>query len=330
MDNKVSRKKGVKFYLRLCVSIFLLFYVLRKVGLTQLWDTIRVANINYILLSIVISPILIFISSWKWQIILRAQNIRISLLQLFWLYVVGYFFNTVLPTNVGGDVIRAYALGKSTGKNAEAFSSVFVERFTGLTVLLLTAILAFVGAIRELWDIRLSLLLVISLIGYFALLVIILNPVIFRWLQKKLKIKFINQTIIKLLKFQNATLLFRDKMTVLAFALAISFLYYFIAIMNVYVSALAFHAKITILEAFIITPIVLVITMIPISIGGIGLSEGAYYLIFSRLGLPGSIGLSVALLIRAKALLVGSIGGLYFSRKGIRMKRIVAEYSNLD
>jgi uncharacterized membrane protein YbhN (UPF0104 family) len=112
--------------------------------------------------------------------------------------------------------------------------------------------------------------------------------------------------------------------------MANSFLFYCVAVMNVYVSALAFHAKITILDAFIITPIVLVIAMIPISLGGIGLSEGAYYFVFSRLGLSGAIGLSAALLIRAKALLVGLIGGFYYSLTGIRVDKMAASQSSSD
>lgn len=330
MNTRSSRRKGLKFYLRICVSIFLLFFVLRRVGLMELWATFREADLKYVILSLIISPVLIFISSWKWYVILRAQKIRVSLLRLFWLYTVGFFFNTVLPTNVGGDVVRAYALGKSTGKNTEAFSSVFLERFTGVSVLLFMAILAFIMAIRDLWDIWLSILLIVCLIGYFSLLIIILNPTIFQWIKKKMRIGFIVHVLTKLQKFQNAILAFRKKTTVLSFALANSFLFYFVAVMNVYVSALAFHAKITILDAFIITPIVLVITMIPISLGGIGLSEGAYYFIFSKLGLPGAIGLSAALLIRAKALLVGLIGGLYYSITGIQVEKMAVSHSSLD
>ena len=134
MENAPSTKKGVGFYLRVVVSLSLIAFVFYKAGLPQLWDSLRQTQLRYLLLSLAVTPALIFTSAWKWQIILNAQKINVSVMKCFWLYVVGYFFNTVLPTNVGGDVVRAYALGKSTDKRAQAFSSVFVERFTGLSV----------------------------------------------------------------------------------------------------------------------------------------------------------------------------------------------------
>ena len=110
-------KKGISYYLRFFISIALIYYVFRQAGLSKLWSVLRNTNLVFLGLSIAITPILIIISSWKWQVILRSQNIRLSLTRLFGLYMVGYFFNNILPTNVGGDVIRAYSLGKSTGKN---------------------------------------------------------------------------------------------------------------------------------------------------------------------------------------------------------------------
>ena len=323
----IQRKKGFAFYVRTAVSLALIYYVFRKAGLAELWQTVRRADPIYLVLSVSVTPVLILVSAWKWQIILRAHKIRVSLFRLFWLYVVGYFFNTVLPTNVGGDVVRAFALGKQTGKNAESFSSVFVERFTGLTALLFMAIVAFALAIRNLWDVWLFVALIVSVLGYFALLAMVLNPAIFRWVERHIKISLLKKVMQKLLKFQQALLSLRREKATLISAMAISFLFYLCAVLNVYVSALVFRANITFIDSVIITPIVLVITMIPISIGGIGLSEGAYFFTFSRMGLMGTIGLSVALLMRVKALLAGLFGGIYYSAMGIDIQQEMAAQS---
>jgi len=324
--NSLSPKtKGFGFYLRIIISLGLIYYVFSKAGVAELWQTIRQADAIFVFLSVALTPVLIYLSAWKWQVILRAQGITVTLARAFWLYVVGYFFNTILPTNVGGDVVRAFALGKSTGKNAEAFSSVFLERFTGLTALLLTAILAFFLAIRHLWDFWLGIAMLVSVVGYALLLIMIFNPAILLWGERKIQIGLVRSLLGKLKKFQQATLAIRQQKSVLIFAMANSFLFYIAAAVNVYVSALAFNADSTLLDAFIIPPIVLVITMIPISIGGIGLSEGAYLFTFTRLGLPGAVGLSVALLMRAKALLAGLAGGMYYSSMGLNIKAEMQE-----
>ncbi len=319
MDEMKQKKRGPLFYLRCLISIALIAVVLNRVGIEALFNNLLQAKWEFVLLSISFTPLLIAVSAWKWQIILRAQDIHVSLLRLFWLYVVGYFYNTVLPTNVGGDVVRAYALGKQTGKNAQSFSSVFIERFTGLTALLLMALLAFAFAIYRLWDVRLTVLLVISVAGYFVLLLFFFNKKLIDKISM-IKLPLLNKMIRKLNAFQAATMAFRSKRRTLFFAMANSLLFYILAVLNVFVSSLAFDADITLLEALTITPIVLVITMIPISIGGIGLAEGAYVFTFQRFGMTGAMGLSVALLMRAKALLAGIVGGIYYASRGMDEK----------
>ena len=320
MIESAAKKRGAGFYLRVLVSLGLIGYVFYKTGLTQLWDAIKQTQVVFLLLSVAVTPLLIFISAWKWQVILKALKIKVSVFKCFWLYVVGYFFNTVLPTNVGGDVVRAYALGKSTGKRAEAFSSVFVERFTGLSVLLLMAIVAFFLALRQLGSQWLSIAMAVCVIGYLAILFTVLNRKMLNWFVAHIKIKAVQGAFEKLQKFQNATLSLKSEKGAFLFAMAMSFLFYFVAVINVYVSALAFQAGLSFTDAVIVTPIVMVITMIPLSIGGIGLAEGAYYFTFARMGAAGAVGLSVALLMRAKALLAGLIGGVYYSTMGIRVK----------
>jgi len=52
--------------------------------------------------------------------------------------------------------------------------------------------------------------------------------------------------------------------------------------------------------------------MMPISLGGIGVQEWAYYFILEMVGVPGAIGLSLGLLYRARAVCFGLIGGLVY------------------
>ena len=320
MEKAASTKKGVGFYLRVIVSLGLIGFVFHKAGLPQLWDSLKQTQLRYLLLSIALTPALILTSAWKWQVILKALKIKVSVMKCFWLYVVGYFFNTVLPTNVGGDVVRAYALGKSTGKRAEAFSSVFVERFTGLSVLMLMAIVAFFLAIRKLENQWLSIAMAVCTFGYLSILVAVLNRKVLDLGVDLITFKSAQKLFSKLRKFQDATLSIGDDKPAFVFALTMSFVFYLLAVLNVYVSSLAFQANITFLDALIITPNVMVITMIPLSIGGIGLAEGAYFFTFTRMGAVGAVGLSVALLLRAKALLAGLVGGLYYSTMGIKVK----------
>src|SRR5207302_10453859 len=54
-------------------------------------------------------------------------------------YYVGMFFNLVLPTSVGGDVVRAWYLDGRSGRKVSAFLSVFADRASGLLMLIAIA-----------------------------------------------------------------------------------------------------------------------------------------------------------------------------------------------
>jgi uncharacterized membrane protein YbhN (UPF0104 family) len=76
------------------------------------------------------------LSSFRWQWMARALGFTQPLGHFAGFYFIGMFFNLVLPTSVGGDVIRACYLDQGSGRRLDAFLSVFVDRFSGLLVLL--------------------------------------------------------------------------------------------------------------------------------------------------------------------------------------------------
>jgi len=83
------------------------------------------------------------ISSRRWQMLARPLGFEQPLYKYFSLYLIGMFFNLILPTSVGGDVVRGWYLDGRSGRGWRAFLSVFAERLSGLAVLV---VMACVGA----------------------------------------------------------------------------------------------------------------------------------------------------------------------------------------
>src|SRR5262245_11196058 len=79
------------------------------------------------------------LSSIRWQQLSRPLGFDLPLGYFLGYYFVGMFFNLILPTSVGGDVVRALYLDDGSGRRLPAFVSVFVERCSGLLVLLALA-----------------------------------------------------------------------------------------------------------------------------------------------------------------------------------------------
>ena len=84
----------------------------------------------------------------RWWLLLRAQTIHISLFASFRLHLVGLFFNNLMPSSVGGDVLKAYYVTRHTDKRLEGALSVVVDRVVGLTGMTLMAIVSYVLFLR--------------------------------------------------------------------------------------------------------------------------------------------------------------------------------------
>ncbi|MBI2195111.1 MAG: flippase-like domain-containing protein [Planctomycetes bacterium] len=72
------------------------------------------------------------ITAWRWNLLLRAQGIRISNLLALRLTFVGQFFSTFMPGATGGDLVKAYYMWRRGHKRAAAVTTVFLDRVIGI------------------------------------------------------------------------------------------------------------------------------------------------------------------------------------------------------
>jgi glycosyltransferase 2 family protein len=79
-------------------------------------------------------------SSLRWQLLARPAGFGGPWRRYLAFYFVGMFFNLLLPTSVGGDVVRAwYLCGGVPGRRLPALTTVLADRAFGLGVLVLLA-----------------------------------------------------------------------------------------------------------------------------------------------------------------------------------------------
>ena len=314
------RMKRIGYSIRLLITAVLLLYVLQKVGLfdatsrAELFALIASVRIPVLLLSLFVSLLLNLSSAFKWYLLLRSRGIAVSFFRAWALYMVGIFFSLLLPTSMGGDLIRIHELGRLTGKRAEAAASVFVERFSGMVVLFFLTIVA-VLLQRQLLSVAwMTISLVVAVMASLAVIWILVDdrPYSFvkTWLSRRLP--FLVGILGKLDKIHGAVLEYRGDRKALFIALINTLLFYLLAVVNVYVTALAFNSEVGFTELLIAVPLIMFIMNLPISIGGIGLMEFAFVFIFGISGYSSALALSTALLMRLKSFFDAGMGGLLY------------------
>lgn len=86
------------------------------------------------------------LQAWRWQRLLRAQEITLPAARIHALFWIGNFYNSFLPGGIAGDAVRLLATWREQpGRRAAAAASLVADRLLGLGALLVLAILALAG-----------------------------------------------------------------------------------------------------------------------------------------------------------------------------------------
>ncbi len=311
MPNQIGKNRWL--FLRYVIGIGLIFLLLLKVKPREIGAELKGFNFWYILPLLILTFVLTAISCWKWKILLKARGISVGFWKLMSMYVMGYFFNTFMPSNVGGDVIRGYIFGKEIESAVESYASVFLERFTGLSALVFVSFVAFLIKIKFVLSVPLlAISMSIVYAGYIFLLLLILNDAVRNLFAKIFHIKRLSTAIEKLGKFHEAIISFKTKRNIIIQALVISFAFHTLTSVNAYIACLSLGIQINFIPVMLVIPIILLVSMLPITPWALGLWEWAFQIFYTQLGAAPEQGTAVAVLLRAKNLAAAFLGGILF------------------
>ncbi len=261
----------------------------------------------------VVSVIGVLISAEKWRDLLRRARVEITFRAAARLYWIGMFFSNFLPTSVGGDAVRL-ALTPSRGRLARVAGSILVERLTGLIVMLgLCAVGLTLRPVQvDQAGLGQALPLAVLAMGAGAAVLLLapgllarILPVLTRPLPALLRCPLDGVQKVAMAIADHA----RDT-TGLSRALAVSLPFYGTIILAQYLVLEAVGANVPLLEVALLAPLVPLLTLLPLSLNGLGLAEAVFVLLYGSIGVPPETALAAAALRRLVDLANSGLGGL--------------------
>ncbi len=264
----------------------------------------------WLALLVITSPVLTLVSAWKWRSLLAARGQHDGLLPLSGLYVIGQFYSNVLPSSGGGDVVRAELTRRRHGDETGAtqaptrstvYAAITAERFTGLFVLLALT-LAVLATTPRVWNH--GALTGLTLAG-FLFATTVMAAVASRRVGRAAarvgqRFSPLAGPAAKLQRFQADLWAYSDHRRALAGALLQSAAFYALIAASIVAAGSCFGVLIDLRTAVAATGLVLIISLLPISINGVGLWEFAFSEVFDLFGYGRELGLAIALLIRLR------------------------------
>ncbi len=316
-------KKQLLNIAKVLVSVALLYFIFRSLDTQALLKVVQQANPWWLLAGVTMVLLGVFIRAIRWQILLKAIGVPVPVGELTAIYFVGFLFNNLLPSGLGGDAIRILELNRHSERSADAVTSVLVDRFIGLSALQLIALVALLfdwGSIPA----AVAYFTVAIFLAGLVLGLLLINRPLYVGLQTKIGL-FKKITTIKWIgglfeSFQRYPLPALGKSYVVSLVFNVSLI-----LTNVFIGW-GLGAQASLIQYAVFVPITSIVLLIPISFAGLGVREETYRQLFGQVGVPAEIAVSMSLLYYVFGNIVtGLIGGIvYFTRSA---REIVSEKS---
>lgn len=303
--------------IKILITVALIVYIFSKVDLAAVIRSIAAANIWLVLLALLFYMEAIAINGIKWYVLLRAQDVYVPISAVLAYIFEGFFFNNVLPANIGGDVMRGYEMAKYTEQTAKAAVSVIVDRMMGLIAYMsaaaVTAILVvIITAHPELQS--LLYMAFVALAAIAAVLAILLSRRLRALVGRLFHWRLLAPLgpIYERISSAFDAYRFRYRSLILAFFISLAGL--MVANFVNWFLFLAVGADVELAFIFLFNPLIALVLLIPISVGGHGVIQNAYPFFYGLVGVPEAQAVAVSVLM-SFVIITGSLpGGLFWLR----------------
>ncbi|MBI1884086.1 MAG: flippase-like domain-containing protein [Chlamydiae bacterium] len=295
--------------IRWIVGIGLIVYLFTLINFHEFSEILSKASLPFFFLAVLLVLVDRVWMGSKWNILLKVQGLNVSMFECVRVYFISSFLGLVLPTSVGGDLVRLFSLSVEKGEREKVAASLVVEKLLSMMALLLLVIfcvllLVMTSAMTG-WRYFLMALGVFLGMGLIFVISLLFLPVERlrkaegKWLKKIARVFLAYH---EFRRYHRAMFVF---FIVSVFEQCMPFLFN-------YSLAKAFHLPGSALTYFMIVPMIYMIARLPISVDGMGIAEALFVFLFPLMGLDKTHSLLLALAGRLATTLGHLIGGIFY------------------
>ena len=302
--------------IRVLVSVGLLTIVISGVDRERALGVLTSARLELIFLTWVTYLLGRFFAAARWFLLVRAIDPAVRYADLVRLSFIGMFLQFFPAGAIALEVGRVYGLSRTTDDLAGSFASVLAERVFGLLALTILALVGLAFAPPGVPPVLAEL----AWIGFMVVAVGCMgltSETVRRTIGSLLAKLGLGGVGDRLRKLYDRLDLMRGSPRLMVLSMVAALLNTAFRIVPAWLVALALGIAVSPLQLFIIVPIIVFATQIPISAGGLGVREVGWVALLGIIGVPAADAIVMSLLLVAIIFVAALPGAWYYARHGL-------------
>jgi glycosyltransferase 2 family protein len=296
---------------RIVVTLGLLALVIFLVDWRAVWGVLRTVDLEWVALALLLALVDRVIINYRWQVLLSGRGVDIRFWRLFRVQLAANFAGSFLPSSIGVDALRVAALCRSGERTAPVVAATLVDRLSlVLASLVFGSVMVVVLAQARVPSDVVSFVFAMTAIGILGCAACLYGPVrrflrlqVLRWIPERFR-----ATVGEIAQ---ASAAYRSQPAALLKVAAATLVLFVVRIYFAKALALSCGVDAPFLDLLLVAPILWILVMLPITIGGFGVQEASYVLLMSLIGIGPAVAVSMSLLEHLVSRLASLPGALF-------------------
>lgn len=299
-------KRWLLVLLKAVVSVSIMGYLFSKVDMQEVKDTLGRASLGHLFAAVAVLLLQAVACALRWSMVIKSISSPVRLRVAVQILFIGYFFNQALPSSIGGDAMRVWRIRHHGFPLRKAINSVLVDRVIAMVALALFMLMSYPVIQQFVGNplLRLAVVFVaLALLGGFTML----------YYFRKIPNRFFGWRIAEEIRHlsteaHQVTRTPRRAIEIVMLSIAI----HAMTGIAIYEVARGLGLSVGLLECVVLTPPILLVTVLPISIAGWGVREAGMVTALAFAGVAAHDALMVSILFGLLLVLISIPGGVYW------------------
>ena len=333
-------KKFISIALKVLVIALCFTVIFQKINFRDVAEKLADTRLSFVLLAfltVLCEPV---VMAMKWNLLLKTKGINARLSNLIRVIFTSNFLGVVIPTSVGADALRLLMLKGQQHSLTHTASSLIADRVLAVLALVVLSFSASlfiwqdIAAKQILWAVAGLAVVIIALIGALAsplpsalvpLVQAHLLPLALRLLPpggRGAVERGVGRALHKLVDVHDSFRAFGHSLPTVGVVFGMNLAIQVLRTVQVHILFRAAHYPVPFSQEIVFVPVIILLTLLPISYFGLGIKEGAFLFFFGQVGVPPAICLTVSFITYILIFSALLPGAYFFLRRPPELPRV--------